>query len=132
VSAADFRDLPRSSPGVTVLRWWQDIQFDKPARTLVSYYAPQSRPATARLAADLRTVQYIFRQSRPVVLDQRVNGSTAEVFTVIPAAGQSVSDGGMPYLFKLVRVDGSWKLASDYIAERAAVDRDIAAKERLK
>jgi hypothetical protein len=132
VSAADFRDLPPSSPGVTVLRWWQDIQFGKPTRTLVSYYAPENRPPARRLASDLRTVRYIFRESRPLVLDQRVNGSTAEVFTVIPGARQSVGKGGTPYLFKLVRQGGSWKLVSNFIGERAAADRQIVTEERSK
>jgi hypothetical protein len=132
VSAVDFRDLAPSSPGVTVLRWWQDIQFEKPTRALVSYYAPANRPPARRLASDLRTVLYIFRESRPLVLDQRVHGSTAEVFTVIPGPRQPVSSGGTPYLFKLVREGGSWKLVSDFIGERAAVDRQIVTEERSK
>jgi hypothetical protein len=127
VGAADFTDLSPSSPGAVVLRWWQANQFRQPPRIVAAFYATANRPPLSRLEADLRLTRYIFRSSKPLVLDQRAEAGRARVFVLLPPPGDPVtSRDGKPYVFDLVRERGRWKLADEFVASRAAAERQFA------
>jgi hypothetical protein len=133
VVATDFKSVGATSPGAVVLRWWQANQFHEPARTIAAFYATDSRPRPAQLRADLKVTAYIFDSTKPLVLDQRSNGATAQVFTLIPPAGKGGSSkGSTPYVFRLRSEQGRWKLVDSYMADRAAAERQFARERRRR
>jgi hypothetical protein len=132
VTSADFEGVGASSPGAVVLRWWQAIQFRRPVRRVADYYAATSRPKSKDLRADLKLARYIFDSTKPRVLDQRTDGGTAQVFTIIPPADDVASTEGQPYVFELEREGESWRLADTYLADRADAERTTAAESRRR
>jgi hypothetical protein len=130
VTSADFKPLAPTGPGAVVLRWWQSNQFNEPPRRTARFYASSHRPALQNLRADLGVMVYVFRETKPLVVDEYVSGTTAQVFTIIPPLRKTASaDGGLPYIFHLAREGGQWKLADDFIANRAAGERAFAAQQ---
>ena len=133
VSTSDFDGVGAASPGAVVLRWWQAVQFRRPIREIAAYYAPSARPGREDLRADLKLVRYIFDSTKPLVLDQRDDGGTAQVFTVIPPAGERSSPPeGQPYVFEVERVGASWKLTDTYLADRATAERSTASEKKRR
>jgi hypothetical protein len=51
------------------------------------------------------------------------------VFLVLLPEGASARSGGTPAVFELVREQGRWRLENDYVAERAAFDRQLRAQQ---
>jgi hypothetical protein len=133
VTAADFEGIGPSSPGAVVLRWWQANQFNESARSIATFYTDGSRAPFAQLRADLRLTRYIFDATKPTILDQRAEGETAQVFTLIPPLGErATSKKSTPYVFKLSRERGSWKLTDSFVAVRAAGERRFARDRRRR
>jgi hypothetical protein len=133
VRAGDFEHVDRSGPGGVVLRWWQANQFGRPLREIAGFYVAAHRPAARALRADLGVMRYVFRQTKPLVLDEYVTGDTAQVFVLIPPLGKPASNAaGVPYVFRVAREGGQWKLADDFIAQRASGERQFAAQEKKR
>jgi hypothetical protein len=132
VGAADFRGIGPSSPGAVVLRWWQANQFGGSTRRIASFYAADSRPELAALRADRKLTEYIFDSTKPRVLDQRLEGSTAQVLTLLPTPAEAGTGEGKPYAFKLRRQNDGWKLADAFIAQRATAERDAKREQARK
>jgi hypothetical protein len=133
VTSADFKGVGATSPGAVVLRWWQANQFHEPAHAVAEFYAADSRPRPAQLRADVKLTEYIFNSTKPLVLDQRRTGGTAQVFTLIPPAGEAASSkDSTPYVFKLRSERGRWKLTDSYMADRAVAERRFARERRRR
>jgi hypothetical protein len=133
VRAADFEHLDPDGPGSVVLRWWQANQFSRSLRDIQGFYAAPQRPSRVALRSDLKVMRYVFAETKPLVLDEFVTGDTADVFVLMPPLLKPPSDSaGAPYVFHLVREDGRWKLAGDFIADRARGERQFAAQEGRK
>jgi hypothetical protein len=133
VRDADFEHLDPAGPGGIVLRWWQANQFRRPLKDIQGFYAAPHRPSLVALRSDLKVMRYVFGETKPVVLDEFVTGDSADVFVLMPPLRKPPSDSaGTPYVFHLVREGGRWKLAGDFIAERARGERQFAAQERRK
>jgi hypothetical protein len=132
VTRADFEGRDPASPGAIVLRWWQANQVQNPkARRVDSFYAVDSRTPNPRLRADMRITRYIFQESKPLILDERTDGDSAEVFTLIPPPRDDAgSDRNTPYVFALRRKRGDWKLSDSFLADRAAGERRFARERR--
>jgi hypothetical protein len=129
VSERDFRGVGESSPAATVLRWWESIQARAPTAAVQGFFASRARRPLDRIRADLAVTRYIFALSKPLVVDQQVSGDTARVFALMPPPGEQVTTSkGTLYAFDLVREQGRWKLADDFLAKRATAERQFAAR----
>ena len=133
VGTADFEQAGARSPGATVLRWWQSNQFRRPVREVAAHYTADSRPSLGKLRADLKLVRYIFTSTKPLVVDQRTEGDTAQVFTLIaPPDERPGSRDSTTYVFAVERERGRWKLADTYLADRATAERDAIDEDRRR
>jgi hypothetical protein len=117
-------DVARTRPGSaerTLVRWWQAMQysdFDE-AYTLLapaqqSEYTRRAFQRTARFA----TVGGFY--SKPDVVEQRGHRSISTVLVNLLTFEKGKVAGVVPTVFRLARVDGSWRVADLRYLERKA------------
>lgn len=128
VSYADIAAAGRGTPGQSLLAWWQALQLDAPLAEVQAAFAPQAGVDRKDLARQLKRVRYLFLDGRPTLVDERIDGDTATLVTLLGRAGAEAR----PRSFRMVRVGGAWKLADNrFLKERSRAELRFAAEQAL-
>jgi hypothetical protein len=123
VTAADIADARGTAAGA-LLRWWSDVQNNSGSTQVDTFYAPDAGVTASSIHRDLLLASYLFRITKPVVVDVATGAQRADVFTLILHGrlnAASVKRTVTPYVFRFVRVSGRWVLAdNNYLAAKAS------------
>ena len=135
LTSEDIGRFPEGSPTRALYDWWRAIQF-RDIEGAKSLYA--SGVKVGDLLRDIGSLYPPVSASRPSVVDSNVTNTTAKLYVIIQtlpldSSGQVRSGTRaieVPVVFRLVKQDGSWKLADNgYIDQRVRAQDEAAAAQ---